>query len=111
MSDAAPSLTPGNNNELQVYFYGSQSFSAPTVAQPGAITALSNLRSAKEGFTVALGELAAPPAGTASPTYTAMANFPGGMPVISAQAVLLVPLTVTPTPTSTSTSATPTSTR
>jgi hypothetical protein len=89
ISDAAPSLTPANNSELQVYFYGSQSFSAPTITQPGVITQRSNIRSAKEGFTLAFGDLAAVSAGTPSPTYAAMANLPGGMPVMTAQAILL----------------------
>ena len=47
-----------------------------------------------EGFTTAFGDLAAPPGGTVSPTYVAMAtsNIPNGSPpVMAAQAVLLVP--------------------
>jgi hypothetical protein len=92
ISAAAPSLTPANNNELQVYFYGSQSSSAPTVVEPNAITQLSNARSKNESFTLALGDLAAPSSGTASPTYTAIAstNLSGGS-VMTAQAILLKP--------------------
>jgi hypothetical protein len=86
---AAPSLIPANSSELEVYFYGSQSFSAPTITQPGAITQRSNIKSAKEGFTLAFGDLAAGSVGNPSPTYAAVANLPGGMPVLTAQAILL----------------------
>jgi hypothetical protein len=90
LSDAAPSLTPAANNELQVYFYGSQSASAPTITEPGTITQRANLKSSKEGFALAFGDLAAPSGGIASPTFTAIASTnPGGMPVMTAQAVLL----------------------
>ena len=65
---AAPSLTPFTNGELQVYFYGSQNFVAPTITEPAAIATLSNDKSSKEGFTLAFGDLAAPNNGTASPT-------------------------------------------
>jgi hypothetical protein len=91
VSDAAPSLTPANNSELQVYFYGSQSIAAPTIAEPGAIAQRANLKSSKEGFTLAYGDLAAPSEGVASPTYAAMAGIPSGIPVLSAQALLLRP--------------------
>lgn len=91
VSDAAPSLTPANNDELQVYFYGSQSIAAPTIAEPGAITSRANLKSSKEGFTLAFGDLAAPSEGIASPIYAAMAGIPSGTPVLSAQAILLRP--------------------
>ena len=112
ISASAPSLTPATNNELQVYFYGAQAFKAPTIAEPSAITERLNEMSAVEGFTTAFGDLAAPAGGTASPTYVAMAtsNIPNGAPpVMTAQAVLLVPLNAGPTP-SPSTSTTPTST-
>lgn len=89
ISVAAPSLTPANNNELQVYFYGSQNFNSPTITEPAAITQLSNIESSKEGFTLAYGQLAAPPAGTASATYSATSTFPLAKPVITGQAVLL----------------------
>ena len=101
ISDAAPSLTPTNNNELQVYVYGSQSNGAPTITEPGAINTRSNIMSVKEGFTLAFGDLAAPSGGTASPTYLAMASFLRGMPVMTAQAVLLVPQSATATATAT----------
>jgi hypothetical protein len=89
ISDVAPSLTPTGNNELQVYFYGSQSTSAPTITEPGAITQRSNAMSTKEGFTLAYGDLSAPPTGNPSPTFAAVANSTGGMPVMTAQAILL----------------------
>jgi len=89
VSAAAPSLTPSNNNELQVYFYGSQNFNSPFVTEPAAITSRANIESSREGFTLAFGDLAAPSQGTPSPTYTAMSSFPRAMPVLTAQAVLL----------------------
>ena len=58
---AAPSLTPFTNGELQVYFYGSQNFSAPTITPPGAITERFNAQLTPiEGFAIAFGDLAAP---------------------------------------------------
>jgi hypothetical protein len=91
ISLAAPSITPALNNELQVYFYGAQSNLAPTISEPAAITTRFNSASAKEGFTLAFGDLAAPPGGTASPTYPAMTNasLPGGLAVMTAQELLL----------------------
>jgi hypothetical protein len=91
LSDAAPSLTPTNSNELQVYFYGSQSVTGPTITLPGAITQRMDTISSKEGFTLGFGDLAAPSAGTASPTYAATATLAGNNPVMTAQAILLVP--------------------
>jgi hypothetical protein len=91
ISAAAPSLTPANGNEFQIYFYASQSAAAPTISEPGAITQRANLKSSKEGFTLAFGDLAAPAKGTASPTYSAMASFASGIPVMTSQAVLLRP--------------------
>jgi len=87
--DAAPSLTPNHNNELQVFFYGSQSSSAPTITEPAAINSRANDKSTKEGFTLAVGDLAAPSQGVASPSYTVSSS--GGWPVMTAQAVLLKP--------------------
>jgi hypothetical protein len=89
ISVTAPSLTPARNNELQVYFYGAQSFSAPIITEPGARTQHSNVRSSKEGFALAFGDLAGPAAGTASLTYSATAT--GSNPVMTAQAILLIP--------------------
>jgi hypothetical protein len=89
VSASAPSLTPAHNNELQLYFYASQSASAATITEPAAITQRSNTMSTKEGFTLAFGDLAAPPQGNASPTYTATATLASNSPVMSAQAVLL----------------------
>ncbi len=93
VSSAAPSLTPNHNNELLVYFYGAQSFVAPTITEPGAIVQRSNIKSSKEGFTLASGDLAAPGQGTPSGTFTAMAsiNVTGGMQVMTAQSILLIP--------------------
>jgi len=91
LTDAAPSLTPTYNNELQVYFYGSQSATGPTITLPAAITKRLDIISSKEGFTLGFGDLAAPSAGTASPTYTATATLAGGKPVMTAQAILLIP--------------------
>jgi hypothetical protein len=89
LTAAAPSLTPAGNNELQVYFYASENFVSPTISQPSAITPHANVASNKEGFTVAFGDLAAPPEGTASPTYQATASFSNRALVMTAQAVLL----------------------
>ena len=102
VSASAPSLTPSNNGELQVYFYGAQAFVGPTVTLSGALTQRFDLKSSNEGFTLAFGELAAPGAGIGSPTYAATATLPGSA-AMSAQAVLLVPApkTATPTPTAT----------
>ena len=61
LSEAAPSLTPANNNELQIYFYGSQTAVGPTITLPGAITQRFDAVSSKEGFSLGFGDLAAPP--------------------------------------------------
>jgi hypothetical protein len=113
---AAPSLTPFVNGELQVYFYASQNFAAPTVtlAVP-PINQRVNEKSTLEGFTLAFGDLTAPNAGTPSTLYTASAMGSGGFPVITGQAVLLVPFGTPATPTATATTppaptATPTPT-
>jgi hypothetical protein len=89
-SVSAPSLTPHDNSELQLYFYGSQSHAAPTVTLSKALTQRFNTGSSKEGFTLAYADLAAPAAGTASPSYPATASISGGE-VETAQAILLVP--------------------
>ncbi len=91
VSDAAPSLTPTNNHELQVYFYGAQGVSSPSITEPGAIAQRTNAKSSKEGFTLAFGDLAAPSQGVASPTYAAMASIASSSPVLTAQALLLRP--------------------
>jgi hypothetical protein len=88
-SVAAPSLTPRGSSELQIFFYASQSSSAPILTPSNALTQRFNARSSKEGFTLAYADLAAPPLGVASPTYSATANISGA--VITAQAVLLIP--------------------
>jgi hypothetical protein len=105
LSDAAPSLSPGNNNELQVYFYGGQGAAGPALTLPGAITQRLDVISAQEGFSLGFGDLAAPPAGNASPTYNATATLSGGTLAMSAQAVLLIPASQsgTPNPTGTQT--------
>ena len=89
-SVSAPSLTPHGNKELQIYFYGAQSSSAPVVTLSNALTQRSNNKSSKEGFTLAYGDLAAPSSGTASPTYPATASLSTGA-AMTGQAVLLVP--------------------
>ncbi len=107
---SAPSLTPANNGELQLYFYGSQSRSAPTVGLSSALTQRFNTSSSKEGFTLAFADLAAPFANNASPTYPATSTVSGGA-AMTAQAILLIPGSQggTPTPTSVVTrTATPT---
>lgn len=114
LSLSAPSLTPGNNHELQVYFYGAQSGTAPSITLSSALSQRAYDRSSKEGFTLAFADLAAPSAGNGSSTYPATS----GNAAMTAQAVLLVPGSgggSTPTPTSTMTptptrTATPTST-
>jgi hypothetical protein len=108
LSDRAPSLTPSNSNELQIYFYGSQAASGPTITPAAAITLRKDVISSKEGFSLAFGDLVAPPAGTASATYPATATLSGNSPVLTAQAILLIqapqsarssPIaTLTPTP-------------
>ena len=98
VSDAAPSLTPGNDNELQVYFYGSQSHAAPSISPSSALTRRLGLGSSKEGFTFAVADMPAPASSTASPMYPATAVMAGGL-ALSAQAVLLVPAqNASPTP-------------
>lgn len=89
----APSLTPAGSHELQVYFYGAQSFTAPTITEPGAITSRANDLSTNEGFALAFGDLAAPAGGMPSPTYTAMGRVSASSSalVMSAQSVLLKP--------------------
>ena len=111
VSIAAPSLTPGNNNELQVYFYGAQSFAGPTITPSNALTPRFDTGSSKEGFTLAFADLVAPSAGHASPTYPATASISGSS-AITAQAVLLIPGLpgATPTPTVSTRTATPTAT-
>ena len=88
LSVSAPSLTPTNNNELQVYFYGAQSHAGPTVALPSVLSQRFDTASSVEGFTVAFGDLAAPSAGNASSTYSATATMSGSI-AMTAQAVLL----------------------
>jgi hypothetical protein len=90
ISVAAPSLTPAHSGDLQLYFYGAQSHAGPTITLAGALTRRFEIVSAKEGFTLAFGDLAAPAAGTASPTFSASASMPGGL-AMTAQAILLIP--------------------
>ncbi len=87
---AAPSLTPTNSNELQVYFYAAQSFVGPTLTLP--VIQRFNTKSSREGFSLAFGELAAPAGGTASLTFpaTATLSLSGAREVLTAQAVLLI---------------------
>ena len=88
VSDSAPSLTPSGNGELQVYFYGSQSALAPALTLSGALNRRFDVESAKEGFSLAFGDAAAPGAGTPSATYSATASIGGGA-AITAQGILL----------------------
>ena len=85
---AAPSLTPSFAGELQIYFYSAQADLGPSITVPSTMTERSNTSSSLEGFSLAFGELAAPSAGAASPTYKATATGGGAM---SAQAILLIP--------------------
>ena len=87
---AAPSLTPGNNNEFQVYFYGSQSHAGPQITVSSALSQRFDIISSKEGFTIAVADAAAPSAGNGSSTYPAVASM-SGTAALTAQAVLLVP--------------------
>jgi len=113
ISGSAPSLTPANNHDLQIFFYGSQASSAPTLTLSNALTQRFNIASSKEGFALAFADQAAPFAGIASPSYPATANS-SSFSVLTAQAVLLVSgpaATSTPTSTITATiTATPTAT-
>lgn len=90
ISAAAPSLSPSNNNELQVYFYSAQSHAGPALILSNSLAQRLDVSSSKEGFSLAFGDLAAPPAHNASPTYNATAII-SGSEVMTAQAVLLIP--------------------
>jgi hypothetical protein len=103
LSDAAPSVTPNYNNELQVYFYGSQGQSSPVITLPAVVTQRSNTTSSKEGFALAFGDKSAPSAGSATVPYSATERGGG---VMTAQDILLIPANA-PAPTTTVT-ATPT---
>ena len=102
VSIAAPSLTPNNNNELQVYFYASQAFAGPTITVSAFLNQRYNIKSTKEGFSLAFADLVAPVAHTSSPTYPATATISGGA-AMSAQAILLISGSAVATPTSTAT--------
>jgi hypothetical protein len=91
LAAAAPSLTPGADNELQVYFYGAQSHAGPNLALSSALNQRFDIVSSKEGFSLAMGDLAAFSAGNPSATYPATASMSGTTIVMTAQAVLLVP--------------------
>ncbi len=97
---SAPSLTPNHNNELQVYFYGSQSSVGPTITPSSSVNQRFDSTSSKEGFALAFADLAAPFANNPSITYPAVASI-SGTAVVTAQAVLLMPasLGASPTPT------------
>jgi hypothetical protein len=85
----APSLTPANSNELQLYFYAGQAASAPTLTMSNSLTQLFNQRSSKEGFTLGFAQLGAPSVGVPSSVFPATATISGGT-ALTAQAVLLV---------------------
>src|SRR5208283_1752469 len=94
---------------MQVFFYGAQSAVGPSITLPGAITELLDVISSKEGFGLGFGDLAAPPSGTPSPIYIAVAKQDSSTLVMTAQAILLIPGPLTATATATATaSATPT---
>ncbi len=88
--DAAPSLTPTHNDELELFFFGAQSDVGPSITLPAAITGRTNDTSSKEGFALAFGDLAAF-GGIPSPTQTAVATQDSSIVVMTAQAVLLIP--------------------
>ena len=109
VSVSAPSMSPNNNGELQVFFYGAQANAAPTITTAIALNSRFNTSSSKEGFSLAFADLPAPFAGNSSPTYPATASA-GSATALSAQAVLLTtvsegppPPTATPTATGTPT--------
>jgi Pro-kumamolisin, activation domain len=106
VSVAAPSLTPINNNDLQVYFYGAQAPVAPVIALPASLFQRFDLGASNEGFALAFGDLAAPFAGLPSPAYLASATAANN-PVMIAQAVLLVSGSPGATPTPTAKATTP----
>jgi hypothetical protein len=106
VSAFAPSLTPNNNNDLQVFFYGSQSTAAPALTLSSLINQHFNITSSQEGFALAFADFAAPFAGNISPVYPASSASTAGNAVLTAQAMLLI-AGPTPTPTATAT-ATPT---
>ena len=106
VSASAPSLTPSNNQDLEIYFYGSQASAAPSLTLANALTPRFDAGSPNEGFTLAIADLAAPFAGSVSPAYPATANASSFL-VMTAQAVLLLngPAAIaTPTGTMTATS-------
>ena len=76
--------------KCNVYFYGAQAFAGPTITPSGGLAQRFNAKSSKEGFTLAIGDLGAPLAGIASPTYTASATI-SGTAAMTGQAVLLAP--------------------
>ncbi len=90
ISDAAPSLTPAHNNELQVFFYGAQSNVGPSITLPTDITERTNDTSSKEGFALAFGDLAAF-GEIPSPIQSATATQDSDPLAMTAQAVLLIP--------------------
>ena len=107
VSVSALSLTPSNNHELQVLFYGSQAASAPALTVLNTLNQRFNVSSSNEGFALAFADTAAPFAGNASPPYPGTATVAGNA-AITAQSMLLI---AAPTPTATSTAtATPTPT-
>ena len=99
---SAPSLTPTDNGELQVYFYGAQSSIAPTITLSNSLNQRFDARFLKEGFSLGFGVLAAPFADSASLTYPATASITGTA-VMTAQAVLLLPSSDSPNSTPTGT--------
>ena len=73
ISASAPSLTPRNNNELQIYFYGSQANAAPTITLSNALTQRFNARSRRKALPSPSLILLLHSPTVASPTYPATA--------------------------------------
>jgi hypothetical protein len=88
VSEAAPSVTPSNNSELQVCFYAGQAFAAPTLTFSGSLNRRFEAGSSKEGFALGFGDVSAPGAGTASAAYSGTVSI-AGTAAITAQTILL----------------------
>ena len=85
ISLAAPSMVPASNNEQQIYFYGAQSSSAPSIGLPNGLNLRFDSRSSKEGFTLAFADAGAPAVGVSTSSYLATS----GSAAMTAQAILL----------------------
>jgi hypothetical protein len=72
-----------------VFFYGSQAHTGPLISPSSGLNRRFNASSAKEGFAIAIADLAAPAAHVGSASYPVSASVSGGSIAITAQAVLL----------------------